>query len=40
VLKVPPISEHGNPSEIAHIFGGTDKLREAVEELEGLLYAA
>lgn len=40
VLKVPPLSEHGNPSEIAHLFGGPEKLRDAVEELEVLLYAA
>jgi type I restriction enzyme R subunit len=40
VLKVPPLSEYGNPSEIAHLFGGPEKLRGAVEELEELLYAA
>jgi type I restriction enzyme R subunit len=40
VLKVPPISSHGNASEIASIFGGPQQLREAVEELEELLYAA
>jgi type I restriction enzyme R subunit len=40
ILKVPPISEHGNPSEIANVFGGTDQLRDAVNELEELLYAA
>ena len=40
VLKVPPLSAHGNPSEIARIFGGAQQLREAVEELEELLYAA
>jgi type I restriction enzyme R subunit len=40
ILKVPPISEHGNPSEIASVFGGTEQLREAVNELEELLYAA
>jgi type I restriction enzyme, R subunit len=40
VLKVPPLSSHGNPSEIARVFGGPDQLREAVEELEELLYAA
>ena len=40
VLKVPPISERGNPSEIANIFGGPRQLREAVNELEELLYAA
>ena len=40
VLKVPPISERGNPSEIASVFGGPEQLREAVDELEELLYAA
>ena len=40
VLKVPPISEHGNVIEIAGFFGGTEKLREAVNELQTLLYAA
>jgi type I restriction enzyme, R subunit len=40
VLKVPPISEYGNVIEIAGLFGGPDKLREAVHELQSLLYAA
>src|SRR5579872_4362851 len=40
ILKVPPISEHGNVIEIAGLFGGPDKLREAVGELQQLLYAA
>ena len=40
VLKVPPISEHGNVIEIAAHFGGPEKLREAVNELQTLLYAA
>jgi type I restriction enzyme R subunit len=40
VLKVPPISGHGNPSEIARVFGGPEELRKAVEELQTLLYAA
>jgi type I restriction enzyme R subunit len=39
-LKVVPISDHGNPSEIALAFGGPNQLREAVEELQKLLYAA
>jgi type I restriction enzyme R subunit len=39
-LKVPPISRHGNPSEIAYLFGGPAELRKAVEEMESLLYAA
>ena len=40
VLKVPPISERGNAVEIANFFGGTEKLKEAVSELQALLYAA
>ncbi len=40
ILKVPPISQHGNPSEIASVFGGPESLRQAVDELEDLLYAA
>jgi type I restriction enzyme R subunit len=40
VLKVPPISDRGNVIEIAKLFGGPEKLREAVAELQALLYAA
>ena len=40
VLKVPPISERGNVIEIADLFGGAEKLKEAVNELQTLLYAA
>lgn len=40
VLKVPPISEHGNVREIAAFFGGAERLREAVIQLQVLLYAA
>jgi type I restriction enzyme R subunit len=40
VLKVPPISERGNVMEIAGYFGGPEKLKEAVDELQTLLYAA
>jgi len=40
VLKVPPISERGNVIEIAKLFGGPEKLREAVAKLQALLYAA
>jgi type I restriction enzyme R subunit len=39
-LQVPPISERGNVIEIAQLFGGADKLREAVNQLQTLLYAA
>ena len=39
-LKVPPISERGNVMEIAGYFGGAEKLKEAVDEMQALLYAA
>jgi type I restriction enzyme R subunit len=40
VLKVPPISQHGNVAEIVGKFGGADQLRNAVSQLQTLLYAA
>jgi type I restriction enzyme R subunit len=40
VLKVPPISDRGNVIEIAQLFGGPEKLKDAVAELQALLYAA
>ena len=40
VLKVPPISHHGNVAEIISKFGGPDQLRNAVNQLQWLLYAA
>jgi type I restriction enzyme R subunit len=40
VLHVPPISERGNVVEIACLFGGPDQLRQAVTQLQTLLYAA
>src|SRR5947208_573979 len=40
VLQVPPISYRGNIIEIAKMFGGGDKLRQAVNQLQTLLYAA
>jgi type I restriction enzyme R subunit len=40
VLKVPPISNHGQVSDIIRLFGGVDQLRLAVNELQGHLYAA
>lgn len=39
VLHVPPISGHGQPAEIIRLFGGTEPLRQAVTELQNLLYA-
>jgi len=40
VLQVPPISGHGNVSEIAEKFGGAEELKRAVSEIQSLLYAA
>ena len=40
VLQVPPISERGNVIEIAKMFGGSERLRNAVNHLQTLLYAA
>src|SRR5439155_27195031 len=40
VLKVPPISHHGNVNEIVGKFGGADQLRNAVNQLQSLFYAA
>ncbi|MBV8226514.1 MAG: DEAD/DEAH box helicase, partial [Verrucomicrobia bacterium] len=40
ILRVPPISDHGQPGEIIRIFGGPEQLRQAVTELQTLLYAA
>ncbi len=40
VLKLPPINAHGNTLQIARLFGGEDRLMDAVRELQTLLYAA
>ncbi len=40
VLELPPINEHGNVIEIATRFGGVEQLRQAVMQLQTLLYAA
>jgi len=39
-LKVPPLSEIGNVSEIIHLFGGADQFRASIIKLQELLYAA
>ncbi len=39
ILKVEPISHHGNVVEIATKFGGADQLRDALEKMQTLLYA-
>ena len=38
VLKVAPISRHGNVLEIAQFFGGPDELRSTLDEMQTLLY--
>jgi type I restriction enzyme R subunit len=40
ILKVPPLSVHGNVMEIAKLFGGPEKLKEAVAKLQSLIYVA
>lgn len=40
ILQVPPLSEHGTILQIASAFGGAQQLRDAVEELQSVLYAA
>jgi hypothetical protein len=36
---IRPISDHGNVNEIVGKFGGADQLRDAVNQLQSLLYA-
>jgi type I restriction enzyme R subunit len=40
VLQVPPINRHGNVIQISSLFGGPERLRQAVDELQTRLYAA
>ncbi|MBI5485835.1 MAG: DEAD/DEAH box helicase family protein [Deltaproteobacteria bacterium] len=40
VLQLPPINAHGTVIDIARCFGGETNLREAVNRLQTLLYAA
>jgi len=40
VLRVSPISQHGNVPEIIGIFGGAEQPRNDVNQLQTLLYAA
>ncbi len=40
ILKIDPIARHGNVIEIANKFGGAEQMREAVYEMQNLLYAA
>jgi type I restriction enzyme, R subunit len=38
ILEVPPISDKGTVIEIAQLFGGKDKLRQALNKLQEMLY--
>ena len=38
-LQVPPISERGNVMEITNFFGDAIRMRQAVDQLQALLYA-
>jgi type I restriction enzyme R subunit len=40
ILKIPPISDRGTVPQIAALFGGADKMRSAVSEMQSLLYAS
>ena len=39
-LRVPPLDSHGSVSEIAGLFGGAEKLKAAVDQMQALLYEA
>jgi len=39
-LKVKAVEQYGNVREIAAKFGGADKLKQAVDQLQSLLYSA
>ncbi|MEE1059439.1 MAG: DEAD/DEAH box helicase family protein [Treponema sp.] len=40
ILKQNPFTKYGKPARIAALFGGNDKYRQALKELEAELYAA
>lgn len=40
VLEVPPLDRHGSVIDIANRFGGSERLRSAIDKMEGMLYAA
>jgi type I restriction enzyme, R subunit len=40
VLRIPPIADHGTIIQISTYFGGADRLRTAVSNLQTLLYAS
>jgi type I restriction enzyme R subunit len=37
-LQLPPISERGNVMEIAKLFGGATQMKQAVDQLQAMLY--
>jgi len=39
ILEVRPLSERGTPLDIAGFFGGSDQLRQAVTELQSIIYS-
>ncbi len=39
ILKVPPISRHGNVMEISQAFGGVPELKKALSDLQTMIYA-
>src|SRR5579872_488308 len=39
ILHVPPLSDHGTVTQITQYFGGAEKLRDAFQRLQNLLYA-
>lgn len=40
LLKVPPLSTRGNPVEIVRYFQGAERMYQAVDQMQALLYAA
>ncbi len=40
LLKVPPISTRGNLVEIVRYFEGAERMHQAVDQMQALLYAA
>ena len=39
VLKVQPISNHGNINEIIDLFGDVDSLKQAFAQMQNLIYS-